>query len=186
MTHDFPARWIAVVGLGGNLGDREATLRSAVLALRRLALLQASCRVSALYETAPLGPPQPVYLNAAVRLEVGQGPEALLDALLGIEVAHGRVRREKWGPRTLDLDLLWAGTATTGGVEPLRFRSARLEVPHPHLEERAFALAPLCDVLPELASSYSPVLAGLGGPPPWVAQGSGSPAEWPWALPGAR
>jgi 2-amino-4-hydroxy-6-hydroxymethyldihydropteridine diphosphokinase len=154
---------VAGIGLGSNLGDRAATLQSAIDALARTPSVRVLA-VSPLYETAPVGPPQPDYLNAAVRIETSLEPEALLDVLLAIERAHGRERRVRWGPRTLDLDVLaiLAGPAgTLLGVE-----TARLEVPHPHLGERAFALAPLLDVLPELAPVYAPVLEAIGGAPP--------------------
>lgn len=154
-----------VVGLGTNLGDREATLRSAVEALRSLS--EGDVVVSALYETAPVGPPQPHYLNAAVRLRTWLAPEALLDALLDVERSHGRIRRERWGPRTLDLDVLFA---LEDGA-PLEHRSERLVVPHPHLEERSFALAPLLDVMPELLGRLGPVLSALGAPDPSPRKG---------------
>ncbi len=163
----FPTRYVVAIGLGANLGEREATLASAVRALEALALPGAPVRVSRLYESEPVGPPQPRYLNAAMRLGVRLAPEALLDALLRIESAHGRVRRERWGPRTLDLDVLfahrWRGTGA------LLFRSSRLCVPHPHLHERAFALAPLLDVMPALRLRLAATLAALGGAPPVLA-----------------
>lgn len=142
-----------MIGLGANLGEREVAFRDA------LALLDAvpGCRVlrvSPFYESEPLGPPQPRFLNAAARIESALAPTALLDALLAIEVKLGRVRKERWGPRTLDLDILWAG-------EPMR--SERLTIPHPGLCERAFALTPLLDVAPELSRHYGPMLAALGG-----------------------
>jgi 2-amino-4-hydroxy-6-hydroxymethyldihydropteridine diphosphokinase len=144
-----------VIGLGANLGDRLATLRSAIVALGRCGTLRA---VSAVYETAPLGPPQPDYLNAAVLFESGLGPRALLGELLGIERAHGRERVERWGPRTLDLDLLCAGDLVLD--EP------GLSLPHPELPRRAFALLPLLDVAPDArdprsGSSYAQHLAAL-------------------------
>jgi 2-amino-4-hydroxy-6-hydroxymethyldihydropteridine diphosphokinase len=153
------------VGLGTNLGDREATLRSAALALRSLS--EAELVVSALYETAPVGPPQPHYLNAAVRLRTSLALDALLEVLLDIERAHGRVRRERWGPRTLDLDVLFA----LSDGEPVEHRSARLVVPHPHLLERSFALAPLLDVMPELEPRFGAVLAELGAPDASLGKG---------------
>ena len=131
----------AVIGLGSNLGDRLATLRSAVVAIGQAGILRAR---SSVYETeALLGPsqgPQPPFLNAAVLLETGLAPETVLDELLAIERAHGRVRREKWGARTLDLDILW--------IDGMRVHTDRLTVPHPRLHERAFALRPLLDVVP--------------------------------------
>jgi 2-amino-4-hydroxy-6-hydroxymethyldihydropteridine diphosphokinase len=152
---------VAIVGLGSNLGDRAATLASAVGALGRIEGARLAA-VSPVYETEPVGPPQPRYLNAAVRLETDLDAEPLLDALLAIEAAHGRARREKWGPRTLDLDVL----AILDAGRPLEIRTPRLEVPHPALLDRAFALAPLLDVAPELSERWSARLFELGGPPP--------------------
>ncbi len=127
-----------VIGLGANLGDRRATLQSAVAALARLARI---VRVSGLYETAAVGPPQPDYLNAAVLLESELHPLGLLEQLLMIERRHGRERRERWGPRTLDLDLLYSPQAALSTPE--------LTLPHRELPHRPFALLPLVDVLPE-------------------------------------
>ena len=127
-----------VVGLGGNLGDRLATLTSAVASLKREGHLTA---VSRLYETEPVGPPQPGYLNAAVRLDTGLDPPRLLAVVLDIEREHGRIRRERWGPRTLDLDILWIRNTVV--------REPALTVPHPRLHERRFALLPLLDVWPD-------------------------------------
>jgi 2-amino-4-hydroxy-6-hydroxymethyldihydropteridine diphosphokinase len=150
-----------VVGLGSNLGARFATIASAVARLDRAH----GCRVAArgrVYESEPLGPPQPLYLNSAVGLDSALPPEALLDVLLEIEAALGRVRDVRWGPRIIDLDLLWG---------PRPFSSTRLTVPHAGLAERWFALAPLVDVaqdtpgLAELARSAAEQLSALGGVP---------------------
>lgn len=147
-----------VIGLGANLGDRLATLRSALGALGQCGAL---CAVSDVYETAPIGPPQPEFLNAAVLLETGLEPRALLDQLLAIERAHGRERLERWGPRTLDLDLLCCGDLVVD--EP------GLTLPHPELPRRAFALLPLLDVVPDARDArcglaYAELLrAVLGG-----------------------
>lgn len=130
-----------VIGLGANLGDRRATLGLAGREIGRLGRLVAC---SALYETEPVGPPQPRFLNAAVRLEASLEPPELLAELLAIEQRHGRVRRERWGPRVLDLDILW--------VAGLAVRSETLVVPHPELTRRAFALLPLLDVAPDAIS----------------------------------
>jgi 2-amino-4-hydroxy-6-hydroxymethyldihydropteridine diphosphokinase len=127
-----------VIGLGANLGDRLQTLTSAVQSLSRLGTIVA---VSGVYETAPVGPPQPDYLNGAVLLESQLEPHALLEELLAIERAQGRERVERWGPRTLDLDLLCAGD--------LMVDEPDLTLPHPELPGRAFALMPLLDVAPE-------------------------------------
>ena len=143
-----------VVGLGGNLGERERFLASGVEQIARLPV--EIVQLSPVYETPPLGPPQPSYLNAAVRVRSAHAPHALLDGLLSIEAALGRVRDVRWGPRVLDLDILWAESA---------FVSERLTIPHSQLSARTFALAPLLDVAPELAASYGAALHALGGAP---------------------
>jgi 2-amino-4-hydroxy-6-hydroxymethyldihydropteridine diphosphokinase len=145
-----------VVGLGANLGDRLASLRSALAGLAQFGTLLA---VSDLYETDPIGPAQPDFLNAAVLLESLLAPTALLEALLRLEKAHGRERRERWGPRSLDLDLLYSPDLIVGLPE--------LTLPHPELMHRAFALAPLVDVAadardPKSGAAYAEVLAALG------------------------
>ena len=142
----------AYVGVGANLGDREATIRAALAALPGLVA------VSELRETDPVGlVDQPPFLNGAVALETELAPRELLDELLAIERGLGRERRERWGPRTIDLDLLLFGDETID--EP------GLTVPHPRLHERRFALEPLLDLDPELAipgrGRVIDVLAGL-------------------------
>ncbi|MBM4033533.1 MAG: 2-amino-4-hydroxy-6-hydroxymethyldihydropteridine diphosphokinase [Planctomycetes bacterium] len=131
----------AYVGLGSNLGDRAGSLREA---LRRLGAAEGIQVVatSAFVETEPVGGPpgQPRFLNGAAHLAVSLGPEELLDRLLAIEDALGRVRGERWGPRTLDLDLLLYGG--------LVVRTERLTVPHPRMHERRFVLAPLAEIAP--------------------------------------
>ena len=142
----------AYVGLGANLGDREATIRAALAALPDVV------GVSQLRETAPVGVvDQPPFLNGAAVLETGLAPRALLDTLLAVERRLGRERHERWGPRTIDLDLLLYGDETVD--EP------GLTVPHPRLHERRFALEPLLDLDPELSvpgrGRVSDLLAGL-------------------------
>lgn len=127
-----------VVGLGANLGDRHASLRAAVARMAELGTIRAESRV---YETAPLGPPQPRYLNAAVLLETLLEPDELMRRLLAIETSMGRVRAAKNGPRTIDLDVLW--------IEGVVHASETVVVPHPRLVERAFALGPLLEVVPD-------------------------------------
>lgn len=144
-----------VVGLGGNLGERERFLVRGVESIARLPVEIIS--LSRVYESPPLGPPQPAYLNAAARVRSVLGPHALLDALLAIEAALGRVRDVRWGPRVLDLDILWAQDA---------FVSERLTIPHSQLSARTFALAPLLDVVPALHARYGAALNALGGAPP--------------------
>jgi 2-amino-4-hydroxy-6-hydroxymethyldihydropteridine diphosphokinase len=129
----------AVVGLGSNVGDRAAWLRAAVKRVGGFAKIEAASHV---YETKAVGPPQGDYLNAAILIRY-EGGDAfdLLDALHGVEAMLGRTREVKWGPRTIDLDILW--------VEGLAMESDRLVIPHPELTERPFALRPLVDVAPD-------------------------------------
>ena len=127
----------AVVGFGANLGDRLGTMRAALRELGAVARVEKTSRV---YATAPVGPPQPEYLNAAALVAFEGTAEQLLDALLGIEAGLGRVRDERFGPRTIDLDVLW--------VDGVAVETGRLVVPHPRLSERAFALAPMLEVAP--------------------------------------
>ena len=128
---------LAYVGLGSNLGDREATILASVAALRGVVA------VSTLRETEPVGvTEQPAFLNGAVALETELEPRELLNHLLAVERELGRERRERWGPRTIDLDLLLYGTEIV--------KEPGLTVPHPHLHERRFALEPLAELDPEL------------------------------------
>jgi len=133
----------AYVALGSNLGDSNQHLLDAIAALAALPDTTLVGR-SRIYRTAPWGKlDQPEFLNAVVALETLLEPHDLLDALLNIERAAGRERNgERWGPRTLDLDLLHVAGKTVS--------SARLTLPHPHIAERAFVLLPLHDVAPEL------------------------------------
>lgn len=131
----------AFVGLGANLGDPAATLRSAVTALRLLPDTRLT-GLSSLYRSAPVGPAgQDDYLNAVARLETSLTPHALLQALQAIELNHGRVRLERWGPRTLDLDLLLFGND--------RIATPELIVPHPEMTRRNFVLLPLLELAPD-------------------------------------
>lgn len=138
----------AYVGLGANLGPREVTL------LRAADLLAAAdgvevVAVSQLRETDPVGVvEQPPFLNGAIALDTSLSPRAVLELLLEIEEELGRVRGERWGPRTVDLDLLVYGDE--------RVDEDGLHVPHPRLHERRFALEPLAELDPEL------VIPGLG------------------------
>jgi 2-amino-4-hydroxy-6-hydroxymethyldihydropteridine diphosphokinase len=131
---------LAVLGLGGNIGDSRALLEAAIqhLAVRPGITVEA---VSSLYETPPWGKTdQPAFLNAAALIETRLVPRELLTAVLDIERQLGRDRRERWGPRAIDIDILIFGDEMVD--EP------GLAVPHPHLKDRAFALQPLLDVLP--------------------------------------
>lgn len=139
---------VAYVGLGANIGPREVTLLRAVDLLAEANEVEVLA-VSQLRETDPLGMvDQPRFLNGAARIDTSLSPRALLELLLRIEQSLGRVRAERWGPRTVDLDLLVYGDVNVD--EP------GLRVPHPRLHERRFALEPLAELDPEL------VVPGLG------------------------
>ncbi|HEX6725334.1 MAG TPA: 2-amino-4-hydroxy-6-hydroxymethyldihydropteridine diphosphokinase [Gaiella sp.] len=153
----------AYVGLGANLGDREATIRRAVSLLDDLAGVTV-VGVSILRETEPWGPvEQPPYLNGAAVVETELGPRELLAALLDIERRLGRNRgdEERWGPRTIDLDLLL--------YDDLVLDEPGLGVPHPRLHERRFALEPLAELAPDAVvpgrGRVAALLRALGAPP---------------------
>ncbi|MGB9723302.1 MAG: 2-amino-4-hydroxy-6-hydroxymethyldihydropteridine diphosphokinase [Chloroflexia bacterium] len=128
------------LGLGSNLGDRLANLRQALTRLAEVASIEA---VSSVYETAPWGVrDQPRFLNAACRARTSLPPERLLEELQRIEQALGRRRGERWGPRTIDLDILFYDGQVLDTPE--------LTLPHPLLHERAFVLVPLAEIAPEV------------------------------------
>ncbi len=134
----------AYIALGSNLGDREANIAGAIDAIAALPETQL-VRSSTIIETDPVGPSgQGAYLNGAAWVRTLLEPRALLDALLTIESRFGRdrSREERWGPRTLDLDVLVYADRVID--EP------GLSVPHPRLHERAFVLIPLCELAPDL------------------------------------
>lgn len=131
----------ASVGLGANTGDAIGTVRAAMDALAQLPGTRL-IRRSPLYRTPAWGPiAQPDFINAVALLDTSLDASSLLEGLLGIERDFGRIRAERWGPRSLDLDLLLYGEAVID--EP------GLHVPHPHLHERAFMLVPLLDTDPD-------------------------------------
>lgn len=131
------------IGLGSNLSEPLRQLQSAIEAIREIPTTQVAA-VSPFYISDPLGPAdQPRYVNAVAALDTDLAPLALLDALQAIELEQGRVRKdERWGPRTLDLDILLFGERQLD--EP------RLTVPHYHMHARAFVLYPLADLAPQL------------------------------------
>lgn len=132
---------VAYIGLGSNLGDREETLRDALARLAELG----EVRVSSFHETDPVGvTDQPKFVNAVAELSTQLAPRDLLDALLAIEreLGRDRSREQRWGPRTLDLDLLLYGGEMID--EP------GLTVPHPRLADRRFVLEPLHELVPGL------------------------------------
>ncbi|MGZ0186607.1 MAG: 2-amino-4-hydroxy-6-hydroxymethyldihydropteridine diphosphokinase [Alphaproteobacteria bacterium] len=150
---------IGFIALGANLGDRLAALRGASSALDQTVGVSVEC-ASGIYETAPVGGPdgQDSYLNAVIRVETTLSPLELLDLCQSIERVHNRVRDVRWGPRTLDLDVLFLGDVAFG--------DGRLDIPHPRLQDRRFVLAPLADVgadfvHPILKQTVSALLASL-------------------------
>jgi 2-amino-4-hydroxy-6-hydroxymethyldihydropteridine diphosphokinase len=136
-------RHVAYIGLGSNLGDRQAALDEAVRCLRNLSEIRVAT-VSDPHETEPVGGPegQGRFLNAAARLETTLSARELLRALLEVERELGRDRKKRWGPRTIDLDLLLYDGETID--EP------GLTVPHPRMHERRFVLEPLAEIAPDL------------------------------------
>lgn len=138
-----PARTVdAFIGLGANVGGARATLDAAFNALEALPDSELVQR-SSIYRTAPIDSSGPDYLNAVVKLRTGLGAHALLAQLQSIERSHGRERPYRNAPRTLDLDLLLYGDQ--------RIDTPTLVVPHPRAHERAFVLAPLAELAPQLA-----------------------------------
>jgi 2-amino-4-hydroxy-6-hydroxymethyldihydropteridine diphosphokinase len=168
-----------VIGLGANLGQCERTFTWTVEQMQKLGTVTA---LSNLYENPAVGgPPQPDYLNGALRLSTTLDAEELLLSLQRLELVAGREREVPWGPRTLDLDLLW--------ISGLAIETEHLTVPHPRLVERAFALKPLLEVAPRahcpstrrcyqldldaLGTSSLRLAAAASGPPwKWLRQRS--------------
>ena len=135
----------AYLALGSNLGDRLANLQLAVDALARVPGIRIDA-ASRVYETAPVGgPPQDPYLNAVVAIETNLDPYELLHRCQQIEALAQRERSERWGPRTLDVDILLVGDVRVDGDA--------LTIPHPRMWERGFVLAPLRDVAPGLVDA---------------------------------
>jgi 2-amino-4-hydroxy-6-hydroxymethyldihydropteridine diphosphokinase len=130
----------AVLSAGANLGDRLGTLQGCVQAIAGLPDTDVLA-ISPVYETTPVGgPPQPDYLNAVLLIQTGLPPRDLLEAIGGIEARFGRVRAERFGPRTLDIDIIsYAGQVSD---------DPELTLPHPRAHERAFVLAPWHDIDP--------------------------------------
>lgn len=130
----------SAIALGSNLGDSLATLKAALKILDNSPGIAVKS-TSSWYKTAPVGPPQPDYINGCAILEVQLEPQKLLETLLAIELTFGRVRLERWGPRIIDLDLIL--------FEDLILKTSTLELPHPRMQERAFVLVPLAEIAPQ-------------------------------------
>lgn len=154
---------LAYIALGSNLASPLDQVNAAIAAISEIPNSRIVA-VSSLYRTPPLGPPdQPDYLNAAVALETDLVPEALLDHTQRIELQQGRVRKaERWGPRTLDLDIMLFGDIT--------LNTERLIVPHYDMKNRGFMLWPLFEIAPDLhfpdGESLQAILARLNAPKP--------------------
>jgi 2-amino-4-hydroxy-6-hydroxymethyldihydropteridine diphosphokinase len=136
------------IALGSNLGDSLNTLESSLNILNQTPGINL-IKASSWYQTKPIGPPQPDYVNSCALLEVQQKPEELLILLQAIELQFGRKRTEHWGPRTLDLDLLL--------YDQLILNTNNLQIPHPRMRERAFVLVPLA----EIASDWIEPVSGV-------------------------
>jgi 2-amino-4-hydroxy-6-hydroxymethyldihydropteridine diphosphokinase len=154
----------AYIGLGSNVGDRMGYLRAALdrLAREPAFVLRKHSRA---WETEPIGPPQARFLNAVALIGTVVSARATLRKLLEIEELVGRIRREKWGPREIDLDLLLFGERIVS--------EGALRVPHPHLQERAFALGPLVELAPDVVHPVllRPAAELYAGLPPEELQG---------------
>jgi 2-amino-4-hydroxy-6-hydroxymethyldihydropteridine diphosphokinase len=139
----------AFLGLGSNLGDRWRYLRDGVAALPDVVA------TSPVYETDPVGGPvgQGPYLNLVVELDTALSPRDLLDAAHAAEAAAHRVRQERWGPRTLDVDVLLVGDQVLNEPD--------LVIPHPRLWERAFVFVPLADLAPDLVGDRPVIAEGV-------------------------
>ena len=159
----------AFIGLGGNLGDPRAAMRAALARLDADPLTQV-VRVSSLYRTPPWGKTdQPDFLNAVVEVETRLSPRQLLDLCLTVEAELHRVRTERWGPRSIDLDVLAYGDRMV--------EEEGLRIPHPRIAERAFVLVPLAEIAPDLAiggRTARDLLAGLESGGIRLAEG----ADW--------
>ncbi|HEX3731004.1 MAG TPA: 2-amino-4-hydroxy-6-hydroxymethyldihydropteridine diphosphokinase [Opitutaceae bacterium] len=157
MSPSKPAE-TALLGLGSNLGDRAGQMAEALRRLHHTPGLRVVA-VSSLYATAPVGvTDQPEFLNAAAKLRSELAPRELLEACLRVEAELGRVRGERWGPRIIDLDLLWHGGHAV--------REPALELPHPRMRERAFVLLPVAEIAPDRLLEGRPFSA-------WAAAAAG-------------
>jgi 2-amino-4-hydroxy-6-hydroxymethyldihydropteridine diphosphokinase len=136
----------AAISLGSNLGDSYSILEAALKALSETPGIILQAR-SHWYQTVAVGPPQPDFLNGCALVRVSLSPQALLETLLETETRLGRVRHQRWGPRTLDLDLLL--------YDDLILNTPALQLPHPRMYERAFVLVPLAEIAPDWVEPVS-------------------------------
>lgn len=136
----------AAIALGSNIGDSRLILDAAIATLAKTPGIFVEAQ-SHWYITKAVGPPQPDYLNGCAILRIFMLPHLLLETLLAIEQKFGRVRQQRWGPRTLDLDLLLYGD--------LILHTPNLQIPHPRMRERAFVLVPLAEIAPNWVEPVS-------------------------------
>ncbi|NES81339.1 MAG: 2-amino-4-hydroxy-6-hydroxymethyldihydropteridine diphosphokinase [Moorea sp. SIO2B7] len=137
---------LSAIALGSNLGNSHATLEYAIKTLDQIPAIKIKL-CSSWYKTAPIGPPQPDYINGCALLEVKLSPQELLETLLRVEQKFGRVRRKRWEARTLDLDLLL--------FDDLILETPELKIPHPRMIQRAFVLVPLAEIAPDWVEPVS-------------------------------
>ena len=137
---------LSAIALGSNLGDSLAILEAALKNLNQSSGITVKSR-SSWYTTAPIGPLQPDYLNGCAILSVELSPQKLIETLLKVEQEFGRVRQERWGSRTLDLDLIL--------FEDLILETPDIQIPHPRMRERAFVLVPLSEIAPDWVEPVS-------------------------------
>ena len=165
---------LATLGLGGNIGDPPAAMAQALAAFAA----NDNCHllaVSHLYSTPPWGKTdQADFFNCCASIETSLSPEALLDLCLDIEKSMKRVRNERWGPRTIDIDVL------TYGDDPVV--TERIEVPHPRMTERAFVLMPLADIAPDMTVNGKAVSDWLTNADKAGIKRANEKREW-WTLP---
>ena len=136
---------VVFLGLGSNLGDREANIRTAIDRLNRSPVIRV-VKVSSLYESAPMGEPdQPDFLNAVAQVEADLEPADVMEEVIRIETEQGRTREHRWGPRTIDIDILL--------YDEVSIVTDGLTIPHPRMMERAFVMAPLAEIAPGLKLS---------------------------------
>nr|WP_179051455.1 2-amino-4-hydroxy-6-hydroxymethyldihydropteridine diphosphokinase [Nostoc sp. TCL26-01] len=136
----------SAIALGSNLGDSLAILQAATTELAAIPGIQLDA-ISSWYKTKAVGPPQPDYLNGCVTLQVDMSPQQLLATLLAVEQKFGRVRQQRWGARSLDLDLLL--------YDDLILNTPTLQIPHPRMCDRAFVLVPLAEIAPDWVEPVS-------------------------------
>jgi 2-amino-4-hydroxy-6-hydroxymethyldihydropteridine diphosphokinase len=142
----IPEEVVTALALGSNLGDSLFILEAAIQTLVEMPGIKLLAK-SNWYQTKPIGPPQPDYLNGCILLQVRILPDLLLKILLKIENKFGRIRNEKWGARTLDLDILLYGNQV--------INTPRLQIPHPRMCDRAFVLVPLAEIAPDWVEPVS-------------------------------